>query len=147
MSYEVRPATLDDAEGLIRLWNDAGLHLYPETPMQAEIESVLARNPEGILIASDDTGIIGSVIGTFDGRRGWINRLATRSDRRGLGVARDLMNRIQDQLAALGCRKVNLLVSGDNTNVVPFYESIGFQSHELVFMERYLTKRDVEKPE
>ena len=147
MSYEVRLATLDDADDLIALWSDAGLHLYPEIPMHQEIESVLERNPEGILIAVDDTGIIGSVIGTFDGRRGWINRLATRSDRRGLGIARDLMNRIQESLAALGCLKVNLLVSGDNANVVQFYESVGFQTQENIFMDRYLTKRDVDKPE
>ena len=147
MEYEVRLATLADANELIALWNDAGLHLYPETPMLQEIESVLARNPEGILVAFDESGIIGSVIGTFDGRRGWINRLVTRSDRRGLGVARDLMNRIQNSLAALGCIKVNLLVSGSNPDVVPFYESIGFEAHEDIFMDRYLTKRDVERPD
>jgi ribosomal protein S18 acetylase RimI-like enzyme len=138
MTYTVRNATFEDADALIALWQDAGLHLYPETPMHAEIASVLERNPDGILVAVDETGIVGSVIGTFDGRRGWINRLATRSDRRGQGIAKDLMNRIQDALAQKGCRKVNLLVSESNREVVSFYESIGFRPHEDVFMDRYL---------
>ena len=39
-----------------------------------------------VVLAEDERGVTAAVFGTFDGRRGWINRLATRADQRGSGL-------------------------------------------------------------
>jgi GNAT superfamily N-acetyltransferase len=52
----------------------------------------------------------GDEIGTFDGRRGWLNRLATSPDRRGKGIATALVRDLERRLLAKGCVKINLLV-------------------------------------
>jgi ribosomal protein S18 acetylase RimI-like enzyme len=98
----------------------------------------VARNPEGFLVAEDETGLIGTVIGTFDGRRGWIYKLCSRDDRRGIGLGRALMERIQEILARQGCRKVNLLVDHGNQGVIAFYEKLGFRAHSDIMLDRFL---------
>lgn len=104
-----------------------------------ELGAVLGRDPGLVLIAQDDRGVIGSVFGAHDGRRGWLNRLATRPDARGEGVAGALVAALESALRAVGCRKLNLLVTPDNARVVSFYRHHGYAVDELIFMEKFLS--------
>ena len=83
-------------------------------------------------------GLAGSVFGTFDGRRGWLNRLATRPDQCGQGIATGLVRELERRLRAEGCVKINLLVEPENAAVVPFYERLGFRPRSLVFMDKWI---------
>lgn len=104
-----------------------------------ELGAVLGRDPGLVLIAQDDRGVIGSVFGADDGRRRWLNRLATRPDARGEGVAGALVAALESALRAVGCRKLNLLVTPDNARVVSFYRHHGYAVDELIFMETFLS--------
>lgn len=133
----IRPATVDDADPLIALWSDVGLPIRPHE-VRAELASVIARDPELVLVAEDGTGLVASVFGAYDGRRGWVNRLATRPDRRGLGVARELLGRLEDALRAKGCSKLNLLVQNDNPDLVDFYTALGYVTDDVTFLGKRL---------
>lgn len=78
------------------------------------------------------------MLGTFDGRRGWVNRLATRADQRGRGLASAVLAELELRLAMKGCRKVNLLVEADNRQVTGFYQRGGYAEDQLIFMEKWL---------
>ena len=134
----MRSARLDDAAALATLWAAAGLHFRTDY-VERELELALARNPDLVIV--DDgppPGLAGSVFGTFDGRRGWLNRLATDPARRGLGVATALVRELERRLAAHGCLKINLLVEPGNAGVIPFYERLGFRSRTLIFMDKWI---------
>jgi ribosomal protein S18 acetylase RimI-like enzyme len=155
----MRSARPEDAAALAALWSRAGLHFRAEY-VGRELESALARNPDLVIV--DDGfpagpagspagspagpagppeaagGLAGSVFGTFDGRRGWLNRLATRPDQRGQGIATELVRELERRLRAEGCVKINLLVEPENTAVVPFYERLGFRPRSLVFMDKWI---------
>ena len=79
-----------------------------------------------------------AVLGTFDGRRGWVNRLATRPGRRGQGHASAVLAELERRLGAKGCRKVNLLIEPDNKPVTGFYRRRGYAEDRLIFMEKWL---------
>ncbi|HEX5985189.1 MAG TPA: GNAT family acetyltransferase [Nocardioides sp.] len=138
MPVTIRPGTPDDADALMELWEAAGLK-FRAHEVAAELASVTARDPEVVLVAEDESGLVGSVFGAFDGRRGWVNRLATRPDRRGEGVARALMDRLEDALRAKGCTKVNLLVRRSNDEVLEFYARRGYVADDVVFIGKRLT--------
>ena len=123
---------------LAALWNAAGLHFRAEY-VERELRAALARNP-GLVIVADEppTGLAGSVFGTFDGRRGWLNRLATSPDRRGKGIGTALVRELERRLLAKGCVKINLLVEPDNADVVPFYERLGFDPRSMIFMDKWI---------
>jgi ribosomal protein S18 acetylase RimI-like enzyme len=91
-----------------------------------------------LLVAVVDDLVVATVLGTWDGRRGWVQRLAARPEWRGWGVATDLMAEVERRLRAIGCTKVNLLVEPANREVVGFYERLGFRTDELIFMEKWL---------
>lgn len=129
---------MTDAAALSRLWVAAGLEHRP-ADVAGELASVLGRDPGVVLIAEDERGVVGSVFGAYDGRRGWVNRLATHPGARGEGIATALLAALERALVAVGCRKLNLLITPDNTGVVTFYQRHGYAVDELVFMEIYLS--------
>lgn len=134
----IRTATMDDVPALIELWAAAGLKFRP-ADVPAELAAILARDPELVLLADDRRGLAAAVLGTFDGRRGWVNRLATRPGQRGQGHATALLAELERRLAAKGCRKVNLLIEADNQLVTSFYEHNGYATDQLIFMEKWLS--------
>ena len=134
----IRPANVGDVEALTSLWRQAGLRFDPAT-VATELRSVLAREPGLILVDVDDNGeVAGAVLGAYDGRRGSVNRLAVRPDLRGRGIAKGLMAELEERLIAIGCPKVNLMIEPDNARVVSFYKALGYQTDDLIFMEKWL---------
>ena len=133
----IRAATMDDMPALIELWTVAGLTFRPGD-VPAELRAVLARDPELVLLADDGQVLAAAVLGTFDGRRGWVNRLATRPGQRGRGYATALLTELERRLAAKGCRKINLLIEADNQPVTGFYGQNGYSADQLIFMEKRL---------
>jgi len=134
----IRSATAADAAGLGELWLLAGLKI-DSSRVAGELAAVLARDPGLVLIWQNDIGeIAGAVFGTFDGCRGWVNRLAVRQDMRGQGIATGLMAELEQRLASIGCRKVNLLIEPDNAPVAEFYAALGYGTDDLIFMEKWL---------
>jgi len=132
-----RTATLADFDGLVALWKAAGLRLRLE-PLAEELASVLERDPDLVLVVEDGGSIVASVLGTWDGRRGWVNRLATHPGHRGRGLARLLVTELETRLRAKGCRKLNLLIERDNADVVAWYERLGYRRDDLIFMDKLL---------
>jgi len=122
---------------LMELWTAAGLK-FRRGDVPVELAAVLARDPELVLLADNERGLATAVLGTFDGRRGWVNRLATRPGQRGRGHATALLAELERRLAAKGCRKVNLLIEADNKPVTSFYEQNGYSTDQLIFMEKWL---------
>lgn len=134
---QIRTAVLADAAALIELWAAAGLKFRP-ADVPAELQAVLARGPDLVVVAEDADGLAAAVLGTFDGRRGWVNRLATRPDRRGRGHASAVLAELERRLAAQGCRKVNLLIEPRNERVTGFYRRHGYTEDQLIFMEKWI---------
>ncbi len=136
--YLLRQATPADAAELVALWRQSGLDVPTPELVAEELASVSALHPQLALVATAGGSIVGSILGTWDGRRAWINRLATRRDWRGRGVAGALLEAVEDAVRALGGRKVNLLIEADNYGVVDYYEARGYAADDLIFMEKYL---------
>lgn len=122
----------EDYEAIFSLWKSAGEGIrlgMSDTP--EEIAKKAARDPELFLVAEKDGNIIGSVMGGFDGRRGLIYHLAVAAGERGSGLGGLLMDRVEDGLRGLGCRRVYLLVTNENIRAMRFYERRGWQEMHL----------------
>jgi putative acetyltransferase len=104
-----------------------------------EIKKKIERDPDLFLIAENEEGIIGTVIGGFDGRRGMIYHLAVRKDKRKNGIGAKLLAEVEDRLRAKGCLKCYLLVLADNTEAIHFYEGCGWQEskHDRIFAKEF----------
>ena len=90
------------------------------------------------MVAEADGQLVGALLGTFDGRRGWLHHLAVAPAWQGRGIGRRLVAEVEARLRARGCAKVNLHVEPDNAEVTGFYDRIGYAQHEILFMEKWL---------
>jgi ribosomal protein S18 acetylase RimI-like enzyme len=134
---QIRDFTTGDFAAATALWEICGLH--PSRSDTAErLADVSRRNPGLFLLAFDDDRLVGTVMALWDGRRGWINRLAVNPARRHSGLGRFLLGLVETRLRERGCDKVNLLIEADNEPVAAFYAAAGYSRDPLIFMEKWL---------
>lgn len=126
-----RPLSDPDLDAALALWARSE-HLGPVP--RAEVEQLRAFDPELVLVADLDGEVVGVVLGSFDGRRGWINRLAVDPSVRRRGVGRALVRELERRLAARGCVQVNLLVFDDNDGGRALWRELGYGELERVVL-------------
>lgn len=111
-----------DYPAVAEVWRAAGRDVLPEK----ELRATLAHGPGLLLTARVDLGIAGVVLGTFDGRRGWIHRLAVHPRHRRAGLATALVRELEQRLHARGAARINLLVMPDNAEGLAFWQRQGY---------------------
>ena len=105
-----------------------------------DIRLKLQKDPDLFLVARDGSEIIGSVMGGWDGRRGWIYHLAVKSSRRRQGVAKALIAELESRLFRRGAKRVNAQIYNSNTTSLRFFESCGYEVRsDLVMIGKALT--------
>ena len=137
---EIRAYQESDEEPVVALWQA----VFPGDPPWNEPRGVIRRKlgiqRELFFVALLGNQLAGTVLAGFDGCRGWIYHLAVAPELRRLGVGRTLMREAEEGLRSLGCPKINLQVRASNTEVVRFYERLGFAVEERVSMGRLLVR-------
>jgi ribosomal protein S18 acetylase RimI-like enzyme len=86
------------------------------------------RNPGLVLVAAQGSRVLGSALGTWDGRRGWIYHVATAASHRRQGIATRLIDQIEAGLTSLGCPKVNVMVRDDSDGGEAFWSGRGYST-------------------
>jgi len=132
MYITIRPFTFPDSEAVISLWKQCNLISSRNDPTE-DIRLKMEWQPDLFLIAENKPGtIIGSIMAGYEGHRGWINYLGVLPEHRKKGIARKLFETAEEKLKALGCPKINLQIRITNSDVLAFYEKIGFKSDNVV---------------
>ncbi|GAA1790750.1 GNAT family acetyltransferase [Agromyces lapidis] len=141
-STSIRPFVVADTDGVVALWRAAGL-VKPWNDPHLDIERKLTVQPELFLVAetvSADGGreLVGTAMVGYDGHRGWVNYLAVADPARGTGLGRRLMAEAERLLVERGCPKLNLQVRTSNTEVIAFYERLGYVIDDAVSLGKRL---------
>jgi ribosomal protein S18 acetylase RimI-like enzyme len=120
---DIREFRWSDYDAVAAVWVSAGRDVLT----RSELEVKLTRDPQLFLVAEDAERLVGVVLGTFDGRRGWIVRLAVDPGHRRLGIASRLVGELETRFAALGCPKVNLLAMPQDSEALQFWMALGYE--------------------
>ena len=138
MSLTIKSAVAADEPAVVALWHACGLVVSTNDPA-ADFRFAKACPCSDVLVAVDDVGEIeGSVMVGHDGHRGWLYYVAARPQSRGSGVGRRMVRAAEDWLRQRGIAKAQLLVRDTNTQVVGFYQRLGFEVAPRVVMSRWL---------
>jgi ribosomal protein S18 acetylase RimI-like enzyme len=129
MSIGIRPFSVADTEAVVELWRETGLTRSWNDPYQ-DISRKLTVQPELFLVAEAGGEVVGTVMAGYDGHRGWLYYLASAPARRGEGIARRLVERVEELLLEMGCPKVQLMVRPENGIARGFYAALGYESFE-----------------
>lgn len=140
MRLEIRELELRDYEELLALWERAGLSYRPQgRDSRAAIAEQLERDPQLFLGAFKGGKLVGAVVGSDDGRKGWINRLAVDPDHRRQGVARELIAEAERRLRARGRRIIAVLIEDWNDVSLKLFQECGYILDRSIL---YLSKRE-----
>lgn len=129
--------TKDQTEVLL-IWKDVFGYDAPHNDPRLALERKVAFNDGLFFVAEEDGSVIGTVMGGYDGHRGWIYSLAVKPEYRKMGTGSSLIQALLEELKQRGCLKVNLQVLGSNKAVVEFYQKNGFAIEDRISMGKKL---------
>ncbi|WP_111885831.1 GNAT family acetyltransferase [Acinetobacter sp. CFCC 11171] len=135
--FIIRPYLESDLDDVIALWELCDL-TRPWNNPEIDIFRKLAQRDQLFLLAVKDDQLIATVMGGYDGHRGWVNYLAIHPHFQRNGVATALIQQLEKRLIALGCPKLQLLIRQDNIDVQNFYEQLGYEEVEVICLGKRL---------
>lgn len=139
MIAAIRDLSIADYDDLIRMWGKAGL---PSRPRGRDSREAITRQMEGgtslFLGAEQDGELVGVVLGTHDGRKGWINRLAVHPAHRRRGIGRALVYAVEARLEAMRIEIIGSLIEDWNEDSMAFFARLGYVAHRDIV---YFSKR------
>ena len=118
----------------------AGLSYRPNgRDSRNEISRQIKESNDLFIGAFENNALIGVVVGSDDGRKGWINRIAVDPKHRRKGVAQALINAAEDALRKRGRKIICTLIEDWNKNSLKLFKKCNYVLHRDIF---YLSKRE-----
>lgn len=124
-------------QALIALWTECGL-VVPQNDPDKDIDRKLQVGADLFLLGVLDGEVVASVMGGYEGHRGWINYLAVKPSHQRKGYGQAMMAAVETRLREKGCPKINLQVRSTNTAVIAFYDALGYGNDNVVGLGKRL---------
>ncbi len=138
MSIRIRPFQESDTDAVVSLWISTLGYSAPHNEPHRAIREKVRFQGELFFVAIEGGVVVGTVMGGYDGHRGWIYSLAVSAKLRRQGIGTSLMEHVERALEKLGCPKINLQVLTPNKGAVEFYKKLGYSVEERINMGKLL---------
>jgi ribosomal protein S18 acetylase RimI-like enzyme len=136
---EIRVFQECDQQEVIALWAKVFAYPEPRNDPAAVIRQKVAVQRDLFFVAVADGKVVGTVMGGYDGHRGWIYSLAVDPAHRRQKLGAALVTHVERALQQLGCPKINLQVLPSNAATVEFYAKLGYRVEERISMGKVLS--------
>lgn len=124
---------------MVDLWNMAFPNPTHWNDPSTIITNKLSIQRDLFLVAELGDELIGTVMGGYDGHRGWAYHLAVAPQHRRNGFGQWLMTEFESLLVGYGCTKLNLQVRSENRGVVDFYQESGYVVEDRISMGKLIS--------
>jgi len=133
----IREFRMKDYDDVVRLWAEAGIHYKPNgRESRSRMEKELKTGQALFLVAEVDKRIAGVVLGTHDGRKGWINRLAVAEECRRQNIASKLVTAVETRLKEQGIDVIACLIESENSISRTFFSKIGYTKAPVEYFSK-----------
>ncbi len=97
------------------------------------IKYFLEKNAGFSTVAVDaENKIVGTVLASYDGRKGYIQKMAVNKDLRGQGIGKKMLKNTLDKLKEAGALDIRVNCS---EKLIPFYRKCGFEIKNVTSMQ------------
>jgi len=139
MEMTIKRLTIDDYDNILKIWTDTGLPFRPKGRDAWDRIAVEMANPDCAYFGMfDDEIMIGVGIANWDGRRGWVNRVAIDPEYRGRGLAGEIIRECEKFLEGCGALIICALIEDENTPSMTCFEK---ESYVCMNEIKYFSKR------
>lgn len=139
IEIDIREFQPDDYDAVIEVWKQAGLPFKPQGRDSKEnMLPEMEKETSTLLVAEHKEKLVGVILATHDGRKGWLNRLAVIPGYRYTNVARDLVLAAEKTLYDRGLQIIACLIEENNKMSMKFFKKAGYKKHTDIF---YFSKR------
>ncbi len=139
----LRPLRIEDYDSMVECWSKSALPIKIKGRESKESIRKEMLFTGAFFVGAFDFAkgekLVGLAIGNYDGRRGWINRIAVLPEYRNKGIASALINRTEEFLRDSGAKVIAALVSKSNKVSRNLFEEQGYSTDEEIL---YYTKRE-----
>ena len=133
----LRTITIDDYDNLIAFWEKnyfvRGIDSFDRFKL------FLEKNTDLSILAEENDEIVGTILVSFDGRRGYLQKLVVRENLRGTGIGKQLVAEAVKRLTSLGVLYIPIAVEEKN---IAFYTSCGFKVNDQVAMSKEVSQHE-----
>ena len=140
MLSEIKRLTINDYDRIISVWLEAGL---PFKPKGRDSKEMMTREMEQDGVAYfgmfENNQMIAVCIANYDGRRGWINRLAVHPDKRGKKIAGEMIAECEKFMRSKGAVVMTALIEEINSPSISTFQRAGYTCDKSWL---YFSKRD-----
>ncbi len=136
----IRPLKDEEVDETHRVWSESGLPARPkgrDTIDNLRVQRAAA--PDLFIGAFKGGRMVGVVLASDDGRKGWINRLAVVPEARRHGVGRMLVEACEAALRKRGRGVFCILIEGDNPASESLFQGMSYKREDEII---YYAKRD-----
>lgn len=125
----IKTIAIEDYDNLISFWKEN--YFVGEMDEIERFKLFLKKNPRLSLLMEDKGKIVGTVLGSFDGRRGYLQKVVTDKKYRKKGIAKKLVEEAIGRLRKLGALYIPINCEDEISN---FYLKCGFKKTKQVPM-------------
>lgn len=118
---KIREIQIYDYEQLVPFWKEN--YFVGEMDAINRFALFLQKNPSLSFLIEDNEKIIGTALGSYDGRRGYLQKVVVDKNYRKQGIGKQLVDEVLKKLKSIGAIYVPIAVEEDLVN---FYENSGF---------------------
>ncbi len=133
----IRTYQSTDQDQVIELWQLTGVASLKNNPAR-DIARKQKVDPDLFLVAVDKDVVVASIMGGYEGHRGWVNYLAVHPSVQRQGIARQMMSEVETLLIKKGCPKINLQVRNSNSKALSFYKALGYLDDNVIGLGKRL---------
>lgn len=131
VGVKVEIATVLDIQGMRNLWGGTSGIGIGVGDDELSLQAFIARNPTTNFVLKDKGEIVGTVLGGFDGRRGYIYHLAVQLDYQDQGYGKLLLEQATSALQEIGAQRIHLFVLTANERAIAFYKTQNWEMRDL----------------
>lgn len=131
---------IEDYDEVRALWELAGLPVRPVgRDSREQFAQQLTTGVQTVIGVRVNQRLIGVVLTTHDGRKGWINRLAVHPDYRRQGLGQRLIVEAEHMLHDQGMQIIAALIEDENEASLALFAQAGYADYPSL---HYVSKRN-----
>lgn len=133
----IREMTIADYDEVYQMWQITSKRALSKADEKERIQKYLERGGGMSQVAVADGKIVGTVLASHDGRRGFIHHMAVLPEYRRKHIGHALAKKAISEIAKQGIEKTHIFCYRDNTTGQNFWSDFGFKKREDIFVFSY----------